>query len=747
MFHINPSPGGAQAPPTATPSAAPTSQQNSNFKLSIIETLDRVKEEFAVLQAQNQGLKRELEKVTNEKGEIHRHYIMYYEMSYGLNVEMHKQTEIAKRLNAICAQVIPFLNLEHQQEVAAAVERAKQVTTSELHAIIGMNQQHFPGGGMVPPFLPPGSVPPHARALMGYPMQQGVMVPSGAAPTAAVGAPAIKEDKNEEERASTSPADKRGNHSSGDAAAHSSITKKRLRPEESDDKSDGEVNIVDEDPVSPTGSSPYESRKSAKGGRNSTPPNSAKNTNDKRGLGHSNSVGPTTSSSSLPPPVSSVGVANGHMAPPTSSPNYPVRPQLSIPSAHMVPMPRPPTSFSQPFPGAPFLAANQSFPTVDMSALSMFPVSAGGKPVLPIPAIPTALTNGRPPMLPAPANIGPRPPSLQSNKHHYSVRVNSDGHVQPVEFPADAATAPGLPRNIRSICTLLHNEVVCAVAISNPVRHIFTGGKGCVKLWDLQLSAQSGVMKSPLHTLDCLGDNYIRSCKLLPDGRTLIVGGETNTLYLWDLGASTPQIKAQLPSSATACYALAVSADGKACFSCCSDGTIAVWDLHNKTLVRQFHGHTDGSSCIDISPDGSKLWTGSLDNTVRSWDLREDQQIHQYDFNSQIFSLGYCPTPAEWLAVGMESSNVEVLHINGAEKYQLNLHESCVLSLKFAHTGKWFVTTGKDNLLNAWRTPYGASLFQMNETSSVLSCDISAEDNFIVTGSGDKKATVYEVQF
>jgi hypothetical protein len=50
------------------------------------------------------------------------------------------QTEIAKRLNAICAQVIPFLNLEHQQEVAAAVERGKQVTTTELHAIIGVSE-------------------------------------------------------------------------------------------------------------------------------------------------------------------------------------------------------------------------------------------------------------------------------------------------------------------------------------------------------------------------------------------------------------------------------------------------------------------------------------------------------------------------------------------------------------------------------------------------------------------------------
>lgn len=36
---------------------------------------------------------------------------------------------------------------------------------------------------------------------------------------------------------------------------------------------------------------------------------------------------------------------------------------------------------------------------------------------------------------------------------------------------------------------------------------------------------------------------------------------------------------------------------------------------------------------------------------------------------------------------------------------------------------------------------------QMSETSSVLSCDISGDDKVIVTGSGDKKATVYDILF
>lgn len=40
---------------------------------------------------------------------------------------------------------------------------------------------------------------------------------------------------------------------------------------------------------------------------------------------------------------------------------------------------------------------------------------------------------------------------------------------------------------------------------------------------------------------------------------------------------------------------------------------------------------------------------------------------------------------------------------------------------------------------------YGFFFLQSKESSSVLSCDISPDDQFIVTGSGDKKATVYEV--
>uniref|UniRef100_F6TIF1 Transducin like enhancer of split 4 n=1 Tax=Xenopus tropicalis TaxID=8364 RepID=F6TIF1_XENTR len=673
------------------------------FKFTISESCDRIKEEFQFLQAQYHSLKLECEKLASEKTEMQRHYVMYYEMSYGLNIEMHKQAEIVKRLNAICAQVIPFLSQEHQQQVVQAVERAKQVTMAELNAIIGSS-----------------SVSPSASFR------------------------AAEKHRNSSDYSSDS---KKQKTEEKDIAA---------RYDSDGEKSDDNlvVDVSNEDPSSPRGSPAHSPRENGLdkprllkkdapispasiASSSSTPSSKSKelSLNEKSTTPVSKSNTPTPRTDAPTPGSNSSGLRPVPGKPPGVDPLTGLRTPMAVPCPYPTPfgiVPHAGMNGDLTSPGPAYASLHNISPQMSAAAAAAAAAAAYGRsPVvgfdphhhMRVPGIPPNLTG------------------IPGGKPAYSFHVSADGQMQPVPFPPDALIGPGIPRHARQINTLNHGEVVCAVTISNPTRHVYTGGKGCVKVWDISHPGN----KSPVSQLDCLNrDNYIRSCRLLPDGRTLIVGGEASTLSIWDLAAPTPRIKAELTSSAPACYALAISPDSKVCFSCCSDGNIAVWDLHNQTLVRQFQGHTDGASCIDISNDGTKLWTGGLDNTVRSWDLREGRQLQQHDFTSQIFSLGYCPT-GEWLAVGMENSNVEVLHVTKPDKYQLHLHESCVLSLKFAHCGKWFVSTGKDNLLNAWRTPYGASIFQSKESSSVLSCDISVDDKYIVTGSGDKKATVYEV--
>ncbi|XP_052617494.1 transducin-like enhancer protein 4 isoform X5 [Peromyscus californicus insignis] len=754
------------------------------FKFTISESCDRIKEEFQFLQAQYHSLKLECEKLASEKTEMQRHYVMYYEMSYGLNIEMHKQAEIVKRLNAICAQVIPFLSQEQQQLQAQHL--------SHGHGLPVPLTPH--PSGLQPPAIPPigssAGLLALSSALGGqshlpikdekkhhdndHQRDRDSIKHSPYMQSEARLAQTLKEDLHprlvdlqHRKSSSVSPsASFRGSEKHRNSTDYSSESKKQKTEEkeiaaryDSDgEKSDDNlvVDVSNEDPSSPRGSPAHSPRENgldktrllkkdapispaSVASSSSTPSSKSKelSLNEKSTTPVSKSNTPTPRTDAPTPGSNSTpGLRPVPGKPPGVDPlASSLRTPMAVPCPYPTPfgiVPHAGMNGELTSPGAAYAGLHNISPQMSAAAAAAAAAAAYGRsPVvgfdphhhMRVPAIPPNLTG------------------IPGGKPAYSFHVSADGQMQPVPFPPDALIGPGIPRHARQINTLNHGEVVCAVTISNPTRHVYTGGKGCVKVWDISHPGN----KSPVSQLDCLNrDNYIRSCRLLPDGRTLIVGGEASTLSIWDLAAPTPRIKAELTSSAPACYALAISPDSKVCFSCCSDGNIAVWDLHNQTLVRQFQGHTDGASCIDISNDGTKLWTGGLDNTVRSWDLREGRQLQQHDFTSQIFSLGYCPT-GEWLAVGMENSNVEVLHVTKPDKYQLHLHESCVLSLKFAHCGKWFVSTGKDNLLNAWRTPYGASIFQSKESSSVLSCDISVDDKYIVTGSGDKKATVYEV--
>ncbi|XP_039400171.1 transducin-like enhancer protein 4 isoform X3 [Mauremys reevesii] len=789
------------------------------FKFTISESCDRIKEEFQFLQAQYHSLKLECEKLASEKTEMQRHYVMYYEMSYGLNIEMHKQAEIVKRLNAICAQVIPFLSQEQQQLQAQHL--------SHGHGLPVPLTPH--PSGLQPPAIPPigssAGLLALSSALGGQshlPIKdekkhhendhqrdrdsikdcdswqcagQSGRICSSEVPELGWGfrqhaypffgnrapchrmhqlqglhscpfylhiqQPWLSQSSSVSPSASFRTAEKHRNSTdySSDSKKQKTEEKEIATRYDSDgEKSDDNlvVDVSNEDPSSPRGSPAHSPRENGLdktrllkkdapispasiASSSSTPSSKSKelSLNEKSTTPVSKSNTPTPRTDAPTPGSNSTpGLRTVPGKPPGVDPlASSLRTPMAVPCPYPAPfgiVPHAGMNGELTSPGAAYAGLHNISPQMSAAAAAAAAAAAYGRsPVvgfdphhhMRVPGIPPNLTG------------------IPGGKPAYSFHVSADGQMQPVPFPPDALIGPGIPRHARQINTLNHGEVVCAVTISNPTRHVYTGGKGCVKVWDISHPGN----KSPVSQLDCLNrDNYIRSCRLLPDGRTLIVGGEASTLSIWDLAAPTPRIKAELTSSAPACYALAISPDSKVCFSCCSDGNIAVWDLHNQTLVRQFQGHTDGASCIDISNDGTKLWTGGLDNTVRSWDLREGRQLQQHDFTSQIFSLGYCPT-GEWLAVGMENSNVEVLHVTKPDKYQLHLHESCVLSLKFAHCGKWFVSTGKDNLLNAWRTPYGASIFQSKESSSVLSCDISVDDKYIVTGSGDKKATVYEV--
>ncbi|NXO77257.1 TLE2 protein, partial [Sitta europaea] len=524
---------------------------------------DRIKEEFQFLQAQYHSLKLECEKLVSEKTEMQRHYVMYYEMSYGLNIEMHKQAEIVKRLSAICAQIIPFLTQEHQQQVLQAVERAKQVTVGELNSIVGQQQLQHLSHHASPLPLPPHPSSMQPSSLSGT---SGLLALSGAL----MAQLATKEDRvaQDGENRGVAVCPHSGSHTFLSPSLPQSVScsppeslqdeerlgLKRKREEkelpghsDSDgDKSDYNL-VVDElfspqDPPSEPGSPGHSpSRRPAPSSRElpQSPASGGKEQSPEGFCLREQQIAPTSKPSSSSPARDSPTPGPG----PSSA--IPLRPPpAKAPTTDTVTL-RSPLSSSSPY--------TASLGMVPQAALSgELPAPGLYMGIHLSPQVSSAVLYGRSPMVSHPGrdrlcpvpgqHLGPelggaaigrapfqgwlggqvafeshphlRAATLSSSlstipggKPAYSFHVSADGQMQPVPFPPDALIGSGIPRHARQLHTLTHGEVVCAVTISNSTRHVYTGGKGCVKVWDV---GQPGT-KTAVAQLDCLNrDNYIR---------------------------------------------------------------------------------------------------------------------------------------------------------------------------------------------------------------------------------------------
>ena len=102
-----------------------------------------------------------------------------------------------------------------------------------------------------------------------------------------------------------------------------------------------------------------------------------------------------------------------------------------------------------------------------------------------------------------------------ATKQHYAFHCDSydpsvsSTSLQPFTFPSDAFETIDCPRRTKTLSHLIHGDVVCAVTISDLNKHIYTGGKGCVKIWDLKESIKDNnnapmTTNKPIGQFECL---------------------------------------------------------------------------------------------------------------------------------------------------------------------------------------------------------------------------------------------------
>ncbi|NWY97630.1 TLE2 protein, partial [Loxia curvirostra] len=441
------------------------------------------------------------------------------------------QAEIVKRLSAICAQIIPFLTQEHQQQVLQAVERAKQVTMGELNSIVGQQQlQQLSQHASPLPLAPhPSSMQPPSLsgASSGLLALSGALMAQVQLATKEHRVAQDGENRGKGKKHSWVNPLKAGQQSVSSSPAESlpdeertGLKRKREEKElpghsDSDgDKSDCNL-VVDElfspqDPPSEPGSPGRPpSRPSCRelpgspasvGSSGSAAPGQPQ----EQSPTHSVASAPTSKPSSSSPPRDSLTPGPGPSSAIALRP-----PSAKVPSTDSATL-RSPLSSSSPFTSSLAMVPHAT-PSLYMGIHLSVPQASstllyGRSPVV------SRRGRGRPGVLALlPVAFESHPhlrastlssslPTIPGGKPAYSFHVSADGQMQPVPFPPDALLGSGIPRHARQLHTLSHGEVVCAVTISNSTRHVYTGGKGCVKVWDV---GQPGT-KTAVAQLDCL---------------------------------------------------------------------------------------------------------------------------------------------------------------------------------------------------------------------------------------------------
>ncbi|KAI5136879.1 Transducin-Like Enhancer Protein 7 [Manis pentadactyla] len=352
--------------------------------------------------------------------------------------------------------------------------------------------------------------------------------------------------------------------------------------------------------------------------------------------------------------------------------------------------------------------------------------------------------------------------------------VQKDGSgwgTLPKDAVLQGVVSQSTPRESWKVGSLHHGKKVYAVAISSSTHHVYTCGHGFIKVWDkcawhawdrppqAQLNLQVRAAQEGLGEPKCetepvpRGDdrecklflqdhqNCILTCKLFPDEQHLITGGLSRTLTLWDL-APTPRIRAQLASTGLMCYSLAISSNAQICLACFK-GFVEIWDLQNQILIRRHQVPTYGSRCVDIA--GNKFWTGGEDASLYSWDLRTYQKLQEQYLQHEILSIAHDPSE-EYLLVGLSTSDIVMLHTHRREKFKAVVHKYIHHhNLKFASSGSYFVTT-MDESIHCLAAPSLQRLFQIEESTEILCCDVSSNNQYLVTGSKNS-ASVYQLLY
>jgi WD40 repeat protein len=324
-----------------------------------------------------------------------------------------------------------------------------------------------------------------------------------------------------------------------------------------------------------------------------------------------------------------------------------------------------------------------------------------------------------------------------------------------------------------------HKTEVSAVAFSPDDRLVFSGDRnGRGVLWNRETSEQIATVWE---------DDQINAAVFLPDGQHLLTASNHNAVRQWQVPAGT-EIKERVLRHPGAVVSLAVSGDGHLALTACADGGVRLWDVTSAKEIRslaaiggraafaqnlrrrmqdfrwnvqQTAAHCQVSEALirDLLAAKTQATPELAEKLAGVFTCRPD------DLWKTIFSVAIAPDGKTGLTVAADDRQVRLWNlVDGSEvPYPVaadrlgpfldladGLFRGLVWAADFSPQGDRIVTVGGDSArlwdLRKDVAPRNRELMSFSPHGAVASAEFSPDGKYLVTGSWDTSARVWDAQ-
>lgn len=194
-----------------------------------------------------------------------------------------------------------------------------------------------------------------------------------------------------------------------------------------------------------------------------------------------------------------------------------------------------------------------------------------------------------------------------------------------------------------------HQGAVSAVAFTPDGKRGVSGGgrDGSIRAWDLAKGEQLPVAFTG-------HGGGVNGLVCLP-GPRLVSGGSDGAVRLHDL--DTGRQLALLQADDVPISGIGPADGGRKVLSCSTDGTVRVWDVAERRVLRQFAGvaHPYHSLSAAFSPDGRRLLIAPPDGTVRLWDVASGKELQSLPAQTgRMGTVAFAPDGRAVLSAGWD---------------------------------------------------------------------------------------------